>query len=102
MITLEVDGRAQRVDDPAGGMCDAAGDFDRLLPFPDDLRMLGRLDPHGEVTFTPAEMTAIRDEVQQVIELASDGPERRGLLRLHALATRGAELPHSVLRATGD
>jgi hypothetical protein len=64
--------------------------------------MLRRLDPFGDVTFTPVELNAIRDEVQQVIDQASDGPERRGLLRLHALPTRGSELPDSLLRATGD
>lgn len=102
VITLEVNGRAQTIADPSGRTCDAAGDFDPLLPFPDDCPMLKRLDPYGQVTFTSAEMTAIRDEAQQVIDRTSDGRERRGLLRLRALATRGSELPDSLLRANGD
>jgi hypothetical protein len=102
VITLELDDRALAAADPGGGMCDAAGDFDDLLPFPDYLPMLRRLDPYGEVTFTSAEMRAIGDEVREVISHVPDGRERRGLLRLSALAARGSELPGSVLRATGD
>jgi hypothetical protein len=98
VVTLEVDGVAQTIADPSGGRCDAAGDFDRLLPFPDDLPMLSRLDPYGEATFTSAELTALADEVQTVIDRESDGRERRGLHRLHALASRGSVLPGSVLR----
>jgi hypothetical protein len=102
VIRLELGERAQTVVDPSGGTCDAVGDFDRLIPFPDDVPMLSRLDPYGDVTFASAEMRAICDEVQMVIPRASDGPEHRGLLRLHALATRGAELPDSILHAAGD
>jgi hypothetical protein len=78
VITLELDGQAQTVADPSGGTCDAAGDFDRLLPFPNDLPMLSRLDPYGDVTFTTAAMKELRDEVQMVIDRAADGSERRG------------------------
>lgn len=65
VITLEVGGRTQTVADPSGGSCGAAGDFDRLVPFPDELPMLSRLDPYGHVTFPSAEIRAICDEVRR-------------------------------------
>jgi hypothetical protein len=64
--------------------------------------MLSRLDPNAEVTLTSAAMAEMCPEILTVVERASDDPEHRGLLRLYALATRGSELPGSVMRASGD
>jgi hypothetical protein len=62
--------------------------------------MLSRLDPNAEVTLTSAKMAEC-PEILTMVDRASDGPERRGLLRLYALAVRGSELPGSIMRASG-
>ena len=102
VVTLEVNGRVVSLPDPHGGEFNAAGDFDRLLPFSPDLLMLGRIDPYGEVEFGSSDMAAFRDEVGSLLALAKDGPERRGLLRLQALAAHGSRIPGSVLHSLGD
>ncbi len=56
----------------------------------------------GEVEFAPSEMAAIVEEAEELLDSAKDGPERRGLLRLQALATHGSQVASSVLRARGD
>jgi hypothetical protein len=64
--------------------------------------MLSRLDPYGEVTYTPSQMADLRDEVGTLLGRVDDARERRGLLRLRALADHGSQIPGSVLRAVGD
>jgi hypothetical protein len=99
---LEVGGQGATLADPSGGSFDAAGDFGRLLPFFRSLSMLGRIDEHGSVRFTPAELFRVRDEASGLLHLTRDGPERRGLMRLIALADRGSQLPGSILHVVGD
>jgi hypothetical protein len=99
---LEIEGRVVSVPDPSGGECNAAGDFDGLLPLSVDLPMLRRIDVWGEVEFAPSEMAAIVGEAEELLNRAKDGPERRGLLRLQALAAHGSQVAGSVLRARGD
>ncbi len=41
---LEIEGRVVSVPDPSGGECNAAGDFDGLLPVRADLPTLHRID----------------------------------------------------------
>jgi hypothetical protein len=101
-ITLEVDGRAVSLSDPSDGSFDAAGDIDRLIPFPDTWWTLSRIDPYGLVEFTPLEMATLADEAAAVLDQAREGAERRGTLRLRALASHGSQIPGSVLRAIGD
>ncbi len=89
--------------DPSGGTFDAAGDFDRLLPLnPDAFPILSRIDPEGVAEFGPSEMAAIVDEAERVLALVKAGPERRGVLRLQALAAHGSGIPLAALRITGD
>ena len=85
-----------------GGDCNAAGDFDRLLPFADTFPILSRIDSHGEVQFNATEMAALSAEIDKALSLTSDDRERRGLLRLRALAAHGSTVARSVLRALGD
>jgi hypothetical protein len=57
---LEVRGRVVSVTDPSGGTCNAAGDFDRLLPVTDAaLPVLSRVDPHGERRIPHADLAAV-------------------------------------------
>ena len=89
--------------DPTGGTFDAAGDFDGLLPldaatFP----TLSRIDAEGVAEFGTSEMAAIVDEAAGVLALTDANPERRGVLRLQALAAHGSRMPVATLRITGD
>jgi hypothetical protein len=101
-FTLEVEGRVVSVPDPSGGECNAAGDFDALLPVSADLPMLHRVDVYGEVAFVQTDMAAIVEEAGELLNRAKDGPERRGVLRLRALASHGSQLEGSLLHARGD
>src|SRR4051794_21068840 len=57
-------GNAITVDDPNGGSCDAAGDFDELLPFDDPAyRCLGVIDPYGDTIFNRLQMPVLLSEV---------------------------------------
>jgi len=102
MVTLEVNGQVVVLTDPSGGEFNAAGDFDRLLPFSPNLLLLSRIDPYGDVEFGSSDMPAIHDEAEGLVGLAREGPERRGLLRLQVLAAHGSRIPGSVLRFLGD
>jgi hypothetical protein len=102
VATLEVDGHVVRLSDPSGGTFDAAGDFDRLLQFASALPMLSRVAERGDVHFSSSELASVRDEVSSLLELARGGQERRGLLRLHALASYGSQVPRSAPRVAGD
>jgi hypothetical protein len=61
-FTLEVEGRVVSVPDPSGGECNAAGDFDALLPVSADLPTRHRVDVYGEVAFVQTDMAAIVEE----------------------------------------
>lgn len=76
--------------DPAGGASNAAGDFDRLLLFASALPLRSRIDEHGDVEFSSSELDSVRDEASSLMDLARDGAERRGLMRLVALASHGS------------
>ena len=89
--------------DPSGGTFDAAGDFDRLLPLDEAaFPTLSRIDLDGIVEFGQPDMAAIVREVESMLPLTKTGRERRGILRLQALAARGSEIPLATLRVTGD
>jgi len=89
--------------DPSGGTFDAAGGFDRLLPLnPDAFPILSRIDPEGVAEFGPSEMAAMVDEAERALALVKAAPERRGVLRLQALAAHGSGIPLAALRITGD
>jgi hypothetical protein len=100
---LLVRGRPVVLTDPSGGTFNAAGDFDRLLPvsgtsFP----ILARVDPYGTVVVLGGDKAALVTEADLLLEQARTGPERRGLLRLRALAVAGQAEAGGVLQFTGD
>lgn len=101
-VTLEVDGHFVTLSDPSGGTFNAAGDFDRLLQFAAAFPTLSRIDEYGDVEFSASELASVCDEASSLLTLARDGPERRGVIRLLALATYGSQLPRSALRVVGD
>ena len=84
------------------GTFNVAGDFDRLLQFAIALPMLSRIDEYGDVQVSGRELRSVCHEVSSLMTLARDGPERRGVMRLMALATYGSQLPRSALRVVGD
>jgi hypothetical protein len=60
---LKVRGQAVTLADPSGGKFDAAGDFDQLLPVPEDIfPVLARIDPYGEVTIRHPDLAALAAE----------------------------------------
>lgn len=89
--------------DPDGGTFDAAGDIDRLIRGADaSFPILSRVDPHGALHLSPRNMPDLISEVDRLLPMAHPGPERRGLLRLRALAQRCATTPDTSITFLGD
>ncbi|WP_433300419.1 hypothetical protein ACQP2F_08980 [Actinoplanes sp. CA-030573] len=89
--------------DPDGGSFDAAGDFDRLLPAADPtFLVLSQVDAHGDLDVTRDKMPQLISDIDRLRPLARTGPERRGLLRLRALAEQCATTPGTSLMFLGD
>ena len=89
--------RVTRLDDPAGGTFDAAGDFDRLLDRADDhLSVLGRVDIYGVTTFVKDDMGGLIEDIDHLMTAQDLDPvESRGLQRLRVMAVeclRGGSL----------
>ena len=100
---LVVRGQAITLADPSGGRFTAAGDFDRLIPVSGKSSgVLARVDQYGDAIVPAGDMAALASEVALLLTQAKQGPERRGLLRLQALALAGQAEPDAVLRFTGD
>lgn len=96
-------GQVITLADPSGGTFTAAGDFDRLLPVSGKSSdVLARVDPYGDAIVSSGDMAALASEVALLLAQAKQGPERRGLLRLQALALTGQAEPDAVLRFSGD
>lgn len=94
--------RIRALPDPAGGLFDGAGDFDRLLRASDpETALLNAVDPHGETRLGPGEMSALIAEIDLMLGKAKPGPERRGLMRLRTMAVRCGQ-EHGQLVFTGD
>jgi hypothetical protein len=89
--------------DPSGGVFDAAGDFDRLIP-PDNhaFPLLSQVDPYGRMELPSVTMSELIAEVDALVPIAREGSEQRGLLRLRALASACACEAASCLIFTGD
>jgi hypothetical protein len=102
IVTLEVDGQVVKLPDPSGGTFDAAGDFDRLLELASALPMLSRIDEYADAQFSSPELASVRDEVTSLLKFAREGPERRGAMRLLALASHGSHMPGSILHVQGE
>ena len=60
------------------------------------------LPRYGTVEFVAEEMADVATEAGDLLRLAKDGPESRGLERLRALAAHGSRMPGTVLRVKGD
>jgi len=100
---LRVHGRAVTLADPSGGTFNAAGDFDRLLPVTGDaFPVLARIDPFSDVVVLGTDLAALAAEAAQLLKRASDGPERRGLLRLRIMALAGQGQTGAELWFAGD
>lgn len=110
LVSLLIAGRAVTLPDPSGGYFDAAGDFDRLLPMENQLRVdqlpelttLSRIEAYADVEFTREDLAAVAEEAAALLPFAKPGPEARGLQRLRALAEHGVEIPGAVLLVQGD
>jgi hypothetical protein len=70
--------------DPSGGTFDAVGDSDRLLDM--TVTLFDRIDPFGETTLEESELAELLIAISQQCRLELSSIERRGLLRLQALA----------------
>jgi hypothetical protein len=110
VFRLEINGRTVALPDPAGGHFDAAGDIDRLLPLETQLPVsfhiniptLGRVNAYGDVQFDSTDTAAIVNEATALSPHAKEGPEKRDVERLRALAEQGSHEPDSMLLALGD
>jgi hypothetical protein len=92
----------KRIPDPTGGSFDAAGDFDRLLDLRPDLPLWSSIDQYGDTTLSASRMDALLRELEQLLGLSVDGPERRGLERLHVMAALCRDTDGMSLLFVGD
>jgi hypothetical protein len=96
-------GNALTIDDPNGGTCDAAGDFDRLIPWNDEAyHCLSVVDPYGDTVFNRLQAPLLLDEIRRLDVARTDERERRGLSRLIAMAERCRDGAHLYVRFVGD
>ena len=93
--------RLRGLSDPNGGTFDAAGDFDRLIGS-EDLRIIGSLDPYGDAVLGAETMVDLMADVDSALAAGRDGPERRGLRRLRAMAEMVRANDSLTLRVVGD
>lgn len=99
---VDADGRAGRgFPDPAGGLFDAAGDFDRLLGPDPRLPTWSRIDEYSDTDLHGEDLARLIDEIQLLLAMARPGPETRGLQRLDVIA-RTAHASGLGLRCIGD
>lgn len=96
-------GNVVSVSDPGGGSCDGAAGFDRLIPYGDEsYPCLGAIDPYGETTLGPLEMTSLLDDLARLDTSAASDAARRGLRRLKALAQECRDGTDLRLRFSGN
>lgn len=92
-----------RWPDPTGGTFDAAADLDRFVDsYPYDqvepgLPVLASLDPGGETVMPSGVMGQLISDCARALTLVAAGAEKRGLLRLRALAEECSRRPDSAL-----
>ena len=100
---LKVHGQTVTLADPSGGIFNAAGDFDRLLPVTGEaFPILARIGPFSDVVIAAADLASLASEAAQLLRQADEGAERRGLLRLRTLALAGQGQPGAELWIVGD
>jgi hypothetical protein len=92
-----------RIPDPAGGFCDAAGDFTELLPTSDpSFPVLGGVSPYDDAEIMPDDMPALITEIDRLILGCRTGVESRGLARLRVLAALCADTTDGRRMFFGD
>lgn len=105
VVVLEtLDGnRVVGLADPRGGTFDSAGDFDRLLAddLDDGYAVWDQIDPYADTRLEAGSLSDLLDDLSVLDSVARDGPERRGLARLRAMAER-ARTENLVLVFIGD
>jgi hypothetical protein len=101
VFLIDADGRRQRIADPSGGTFDAAGDFDRLIGGYPELPMWSSLYTEEDWTFELDDLAALLEELDVLEEHARLGPEKRGLIRLRALAASALSKPGLTLEWSG-
>lgn len=104
VVLVDEDGTPERgLPDPHGGTFDAAGDFDRLIPFDDPASPMWRhIDPYGDTVFNRLQMPDFINELDGLRSAAEEGPESRGLDRLRIIAERCRTEVHLFVRFIGD
>jgi len=103
-VLIDERGTQQRdLPDPHGGTFDAAGDFDRLIPFDDAASPMWRyIDPYGDTVFNWLQMPAFINELDDLRNAAKAGAESRGLDRLRVIADRCRAGTHLYVKFIGD
>jgi hypothetical protein len=87
--------------DPSGGTFDAAGNFDRMLEPSEAWPTLSGIDPFNDTVLSASELGPLLQDIEAALAVATDGSERRGLLRLRVMAQRCQD-EGSVLVFQGD
>lgn len=98
------------LNDPTGGVFDAAGDFDALLPqggaasseAASTYTLLQYVDPYGDTMFNTSQMAALLNDIDVAKPRARSPLELRGLERLRAIAERCRDGVHLYVWFLGD
>lgn len=90
-----------RLPDPSGGTFDAAGDIDRFFEWGSS-PVFGRVSTEDTTEMASSGIRSLIEEVDRLLPGSKDGPERRGLLRLKALAEVCSDRPGTKLMFYGD
>ncbi len=103
-VRLETEeGVAVAVEDPNGGECDGAGDFDRLIPFDDPSYACRRfVDPYGDTIFNGLQARQVLLELDRLDLHDASEIERKGVARLRSLVAACAAGVHLYVRFIGD
>lgn len=89
--------------DPAGGTFDAAGDFERLIPYEDrSFRLLCYVNPYGDTVFNTVQMEDLLGDLERLAALNPKPIEKRGLDRLRVISERCRSEPHEYVWFVGD
>ena len=103
VVLIDVDGRPQTLDDPAGGRFAAAGGFDRLIGV--DAQLLpvwASLYADEDWTFEDDDLAGLLSDLDVLESRAVAGREQRGLARLRLLAEAAVAEPAMTLEWRGD
>jgi len=93
---------SRSLPDPHGGRFEAAGDFDRLLGEREGFPLWSSIDPYEDTVLGASVMPALVEELRQLLGLAREGKERRGLQRLLVMAEHVSKERDSQIVFIGD